>query len=729
MNKSIALKIILFGFLFLIITSKSYTQADEPPAITAVGRQAFCIGSPINIVTDFTITDPDDNSIAAFYIQISTGYQANFDYLELTGNYPFIKSSWNASEGKLTLTSVFNGGEIPLDDLENAVKDVVFTTSANNITIDKTFSLSIGDANYLPSTDHFYEFIDIQNITWSDAKVAAENRTYFGRKGYLATLTSQEEADFAGKQAAGAGWIGGSDAETEGEWKWVTGPEAGTVFWNGEVNGTTPNGGFAFWNDNEPNDFIENDPAGEDYAHITDPSIGIRGAWNDLPNQGGTELYIPKGYIVEYGIPSDPPLNIVASTSIYIPQITSTKNAVICETESATITAIPSEGEILWHDNPNPGTQPELARGNSFTVNNVTETTVYYATITVNGCITLPRTPVTITVIKKPKILTTTSDLICSGSASLSAQASNGQVYWYESQTSNTPVFIGNNFITPTLSETTSYFVEANNSSCNASVRTEVIAEVNNTTPTFNLLKNTIVLCTNIGNVAIETTNAEGNYNYIWKKEGELLPDNSASINVNSTGNYTVSAISEAGCESTERSIVVINSEKATINTADVIITDDSDNNSIKIKTVNLGSGNYEFAIDDEFGDYQKDPFFDNLSTGIHTLFIKDIGGCGVESFAFSMLGYPKFFTPDHNGAHSVWNIKGFNPLFFTSSDISIYNRFGKLIYKIDKTSQGWDGSYQGKKLPSNTYWFSATLIDINGLSIKKTGNFSLIRK
>lgn len=39
---------------------------DDAPVITAEGRQAFCIGNAINVVTDFTITDSDDTGIAFF---------------------------------------------------------------------------------------------------------------------------------------------------------------------------------------------------------------------------------------------------------------------------------------------------------------------------------------------------------------------------------------------------------------------------------------------------------------------------------------------------------------------------------------------------------------------------------------------------------------------------------------------------------------------------------------
>ncbi|WP_305983408.1 TLD domain-containing protein [Roseivirga thermotolerans] len=140
---------------------------------------------------------------------------------------------------------------------------------------------------------HFYEFVTAPGITWSDAKVAAEARTYNGQQGYLVTITSAAENDFAKSKLQGQGWIGANDSQVEGEWRWVTGPEAGTLFYRrstGPVNGAYHN-----WAGGEPNDyraggFFVN---GEDVAHFLSD-----GRWNDYPNNVGTAI---AGYVVEYG--------------------------------------------------------------------------------------------------------------------------------------------------------------------------------------------------------------------------------------------------------------------------------------------------------------------------------------------------------------------------------------------------------------------------------------------
>ena len=389
----------VFLVFTLIFSVHVFGQTDNAPVVTATGNQIYCPGTSIPIVTDFTITDVDDTTIDEFFIQISKGYQFSFDRLSLSGNVPAVVAAWDANTGRLTLQSSTQGQGILLTDLETIVKQVVFTSTATNIEPEKEFSLSVTDANYLPFTDHFYEFIESADITWTDARAAAEQRFYYGRQGYLATLTSQIEADFAGKQAQGTGWIGGSDEEQEGVWKWMTGPEAGTVFWNGLANGSSPPGQFAFWNNGEPNSFGGN----EDYAHITDPSIGIPGAWNDLPNTGSTDpRYAAKGYIVEYGRPGDPPLNIAASTRIYIPQITSAIGGQTCPNGSVTISASVSEGEVYWFDAETGGNL--ISTGTTFTTPLLANTTIFFAAAGPSDCSSTTRVPVEVTVNPIPQV-------------------------------------------------------------------------------------------------------------------------------------------------------------------------------------------------------------------------------------------------------------------------------------------------------------------------------------
>lgn len=300
--------------LFICVISFQYGISqvnNEPPVLSAVGDQYYCSQDQIPIVTSFDIEDVDDTEIESLNIQISTGYRNGADKLTLIGSHPNVVASWNAREGKLRLTGL-GGTEVLYTDLIAAVKDVVYESLSLNNSGEKYFSFTIGDANYLPSTGHYYEYVSSNGISWSDARIAAENRRYFGLQGYLATILTAEEAQLSGEQASGVGWLGGSDAETEGVWKWVTGPDAGTIFWNGGTNGSTPN--YANWNDNEPNNLGD-----EDYVHVTF-GVGRAGSWNDLPNIGGTNDYFPQGYMVEYGgMPGDPSLdNISASTKITI---------------------------------------------------------------------------------------------------------------------------------------------------------------------------------------------------------------------------------------------------------------------------------------------------------------------------------------------------------------------------------------------------------------------------
>ncbi len=134
----------------------------------------------------------------------------------------------------------------------------------------------------------------------------------------------------------------------------------------------------------------------------------------------------------------------------------------------------------------------------------------------------------------------------------------------------------------------------------------------------------------------------------------------------------------------------------------EVIILDDlSDSNNIEIVVV--GNGDYEYAING--GEFQDNPIFRDVPPGMNTVIINDTNGCGTTvPIPFLVVGYPKFFTPNADGIHDAWNILGIETL--TDPVVSIFDRYGKLLKQLDETTIGWDGTFNGKPMPSSDYWF-----------------------
>ena len=98
-------------------------------------------------------------------------------------------------------------------------------------------------------------------------------------------------------------------------------------------------------------------------------------------------------------------------------------------------------------------------------------------------------------------------------------------------------------------------------------------------------------------------------------------------------------------------------------------------------------------------------------------------------SLDIAVVEFPRFFTPNNDNVNDTWAIKGANSTFFPSSEITIFNRFGKVVAQIDIDELGWDGTYNGRTLPSDDYWFSVKLVDVQGNITSLQGNFSLLIK
>lgn len=142
---------------------------------------------------------------------------------------------------------------------------------------------------------------------------------------------------------------------------------------------------------------------------------------------------------------------------------------------------------------------------------------------------------------------------------------------------------------------------------------------------------------------------------------------------------------------------------------------------------------NFEYSLDNPDGPYQTDNFFQNVVGGLHTIFVRSIGGCGttLESDPFLIVNYPTYFSPNGDGSNDTWFPLGLADPNLTNNVVAeIYDRHGKLVHFLDPFGPGWDGTYNGVRLPESDYWFVIRYTDAtdNNRSIQFNGHFSLIR-
>ncbi len=189
---------------------------------------------------------------------------------------------------------------------------------------------------YRPTADKYIEYNGHAYVTlvegisdWHNAKEICERMG-----GHLATITSEGEQNAVFNLANMSDpndlwWLGASDEETEGTWKWVTGESFS----------------YTNWNTNQPDNAVIRTHEGEDYLHM----YGDNGKWNDINTISNSPRIILE---LDY-TPSTYDANPVASVS-YNNHTYSIYTSIIpnwhdvekfCESKGGTLATITSEEE------------------------------------------------------------------------------------------------------------------------------------------------------------------------------------------------------------------------------------------------------------------------------------------------------------------------------------------------------------------------------------------------
>lgn len=164
--------------------------------------------------------------------------------------------------------------------------------------------------------------------------------------------------------------------------------------------------------------------------------------------------------------------------------------------------------------------------------------------------------------------------------------------------------------------------------------------------------------------------------------------------------------------------------EKSSPAIATVTVTDAFEDSIDLVVNLTNGFGIYEYQLDD--GIFQTSNVFSNVSSGQHSITIKDTkGNCDNRVLTANVLKYPKYFTPNNDGVHDSWNIPEL--IFQTDAVINIFDRYGKFLIQLSPSGPGWDGNYNGNPLPSTDYWFQVFYTQ-NGTAEIFRSHFSLKR-
>lgn len=125
-------------------------------------------------------------------------------------------------------------------------------------------------------------------------------------------------------------------------------------------------------------------------------------------------------------------------------------------------------------------------------------------------------------------------------------------------------------------------------------------------------------------------------------------------------------------------------------------------------------------------GSFQDSPYFTVQEPGEYEVIVRDKNFCGETRLVAHVINFPPFFTPNNDGFNDTWNVIGLPSHF--NAKISIFDRYGKLLFQFNPKTSYWNGQYNNQPVPSTDYWFTIDYTDDKNNKHSYQSHFSLVR-
>jgi gliding motility-associated-like protein len=142
----------------------------------------------------------------------------------------------------------------------------------------------------------------------------------------------------------------------------------------------------------------------------------------------------------------------------------------------------------------------------------------------------------------------------------------------------------------------------------------------------------------------------------------------------------------------------------------EIINVDYSQSGTLIVTANNLSGGVLEYSADNGVT-WQGSNVFNNIPNNTVISIrvrVKTTSCIGVlEYFTFIM---QNVITPNGDNVNDMIDFRGISD--YNKFQASISDRYGRVVFKAEKTRPFWDGYFQGKKLPTASYWYQVTFED-----------------
>jgi gliding motility-associated-like protein len=117
----------------------------------------------------------------------------------------------------------------------------------------------------------------------------------------------------------------------------------------------------------------------------------------------------------------------------------------------------------------------------------------------------------------------------------------------------------------------------------------------------------------------------------------------------------------------------------------------------------------------------------ENTETGCFTLAetrLEERKECELD-----LVSAPSMFSPNGDGTNDVWNIHLSTALRQGIGTLTIFDRWGSLIFQSNNVALGWDGKINNQPAPMGTYVYTVDVpCEITGLPMRIMGDLNLVR-